>query len=47
MRLAALDVSVVHPGHGRPFGRERLDELIERHLCRTASGREVPRSARA
>ncbi|MET7287174.1 MBL fold metallo-hydrolase [Streptomyces sp. NPDC005573] len=46
-RLSTLDVSVVHPGHGRPFGRERLDGLLDRHLRRTAPGEEAARSMRA
>ncbi|GIF22761.1 glyoxylase-like metal-dependent hydrolase (beta-lactamase superfamily II) [Actinoplanes tereljensis] len=33
--LAGLDVAVVHPGHGRSFGRARLRELAEAYL-RTA-----------
>jgi glyoxylase-like metal-dependent hydrolase (beta-lactamase superfamily II) len=31
-RLRALDVDVVYPGHGGPFGRERLRELAEGYL---------------
>ncbi|MEU4929663.1 hypothetical protein AB0G54_24680 [Streptomyces yokosukanensis] len=27
--LADLDVSVVHPGHGRSFGPDRLGELAQ------------------
>ncbi|MEU1619324.1 MBL fold metallo-hydrolase [Streptomyces sp. NPDC005722] len=34
--LAGLDVSVVHPGHGRSFGRDRLREVAERYLRRSA-----------
>lgn len=30
--LRTLDVDVVYPGHGRPFGRERLRELAEQYL---------------
>lgn len=35
--LAELDVSVVHPGHGRSFGRDRLREVAARYLRRSAS----------
>jgi len=31
-RLRTLDVDAVYPGHGRPFGRERLRELAEAYL---------------
>jgi glyoxylase-like metal-dependent hydrolase (beta-lactamase superfamily II) len=31
-RLRALDVDVVYPGHGGPFGRERLRGLAEEYL---------------
>ncbi|MGW3246233.1 MBL fold metallo-hydrolase [Streptomyces sp. NPDC001070] len=34
--LAELDVSVVHPGHGRSFGRDRLREVAARYLRRSA-----------
>ncbi|GAB3842537.1 MBL fold metallo-hydrolase [Dactylosporangium cerinum] len=34
--LADLDVSVVHPGHGRSFDRTRLRQLAETYLRRTA-----------
>ncbi|GAA2234505.1 MULTISPECIES: MBL fold metallo-hydrolase [Kitasatospora] len=34
--LAQLDVSVVHPGHGRSFDRARLRELAGGYLRRTA-----------
>ncbi|MET9878974.1 MBL fold metallo-hydrolase [Actinacidiphila glaucinigra] len=34
--LADLDVRVVHPGHGRSFGRDRLREVTERYLRRSA-----------
>ncbi|GAA3247850.1 MBL fold metallo-hydrolase [Dactylosporangium siamense] len=34
--LADLDVSVVHPGHGRSFDRTRLRRLAETYLRRTA-----------
>ncbi|MEU4117790.1 MBL fold metallo-hydrolase [Kitasatospora sp. NPDC028055] len=30
--LSDLDVSVVHPGHGRSFGRTRLRELTQNYL---------------
>ena len=30
--LRTLDVDVVYPGHGGPFGRERLHELAEEYL---------------
>jgi glyoxylase-like metal-dependent hydrolase (beta-lactamase superfamily II) len=30
--LRTLDVDVVYPGHGGPFGRERLHELAEKYL---------------
>ncbi len=30
-RLRLLDVGVVYPGHGRPFGRERLRELADQY----------------
>jgi glyoxylase-like metal-dependent hydrolase (beta-lactamase superfamily II) len=33
--LAGLDVSVVHPGHGRSFDRTRLRQLAETYLRRT------------
>ncbi|MFD5462836.1 MBL fold metallo-hydrolase [Kitasatospora sp. NPDC127059] len=36
-RLAELDVSVVHPGHGRSFDRPRLRELADSYLHRTAT----------
>jgi glyoxylase-like metal-dependent hydrolase (beta-lactamase superfamily II) len=36
--LAGLDVSVVHPGHGRSFGRERLREVAARYLRRGEAG---------
>ncbi|WBO68598.1 MBL fold metallo-hydrolase [Streptomyces camelliae] len=36
-RLAGLDVSVVHPGHGRSFGPQRLRELTRGYLSGTAS----------
>ncbi|MEU0561321.1 MBL fold metallo-hydrolase [Dactylosporangium sp. NPDC006015] len=39
--LADLDVSVVHPGHGRSFDRTRLQQLAGAYLHRTA---EVPGS---
>ena len=31
-RLRLLEVDVVYPGHGRPFGREHLKELAEDYL---------------
>jgi glyoxylase-like metal-dependent hydrolase (beta-lactamase superfamily II) len=31
-RLLALEVDVVYPGHGRPFGRETLHEVAGRYL---------------
>lgn len=30
--LRRIDVDVVYPGHGRPFGRDRLRELAEEYL---------------
>jgi glyoxylase-like metal-dependent hydrolase (beta-lactamase superfamily II) len=30
--LRRIDVDVVYPGHGRPFGRERLRQLAEEYL---------------
>jgi len=33
-RLRTLDVDVVYPGHGRPFGRERLREIAADYLRR-------------
>jgi glyoxylase-like metal-dependent hydrolase (beta-lactamase superfamily II) len=36
-RLRALPVSVVHGGHERSFGRERLVELCDAYLARVAS----------
>ena len=33
-RLRTLDVDVVYPGHGEPFGRERLRELAAAYLRR-------------
>ncbi|MEU1519089.1 MBL fold metallo-hydrolase [Streptomyces sp. NPDC005811] len=39
-RLADLPVTVVHPGHGEPFGRPRLLELIRAYVgSRTARSR--------
>ncbi|MEU4554555.1 MBL fold metallo-hydrolase [Micromonospora violae] len=35
--LVDLDVSVVHPGHGRSFDRARLRQLAEAYLGRTAA----------
>lgn len=35
-RLRRLDVDVVYPGHGLPFGRERLRELAEEYRRRRA-----------
>jgi len=36
-RLLALDVDVVYPGHGGPFGRAKLQEIARAYL-RTADG---------
>lgn len=33
-RLRTLDVDVVYPGHGEPFGRARLRKLAEQYLRR-------------
>ncbi len=33
-RLRTLDVDVVYPGHGKPFGRERLRRIAEEYLRR-------------
>jgi len=33
-RLRALEVDVVYPGHGDPFGPERLRQIAEAHLRR-------------
>ncbi|WP_319368532.1 MBL fold metallo-hydrolase [Streptomyces scabiei] len=39
-RLADLPISLVHPGHGHPFGRKRLLELIHGYVkAHTRSGR--------
>jgi glyoxylase-like metal-dependent hydrolase (beta-lactamase superfamily II) len=36
-RLRALDVDVVYPGHGAPFGRARLTELAAAYLRRAGA----------
>lgn len=36
-RLRALDVDVVYPGHGEPFGRARLRELAAAYLRRAGA----------
>ncbi len=36
-RLQRLDVDVVYPGHGEPFGRARLRELAEAYLAERGS----------
>ncbi|MFJ4847110.1 MULTISPECIES: MBL fold metallo-hydrolase [unclassified Streptomyces] len=44
--LCGLDVSVVHPGHGRSFDRARLHDIARTYLRRTAGDGEQPLTAR-
>ncbi len=36
LRLRALPVEVVHPGHGESFGRSRLHEIIDAYVAKRA-----------